>query len=343
MVGRIAASLLLLAGQSAAPAPTWKSAQELTVITAPTWKSAQELTVINSGPWPVSEPEAGGMLRRLPFAAKGVVRSTIYGASEDTAGLAVRFRSDARTLLINASVTSAGEEMPHMPASGESGFDLYCFDPSSKSYRWLALWTPAGHAHPWPTAATGTLTGSAPLPALEGGATREFILYLPLYNGVKYVSIGVEGPASLLPSPTASPRPAPVVVYGTSITQGGVVSRPGMAWTNIVGRSLGRNVLNFGYSGQGYMEISVATFLVKVEDAGAFVIDCNPNMAHVDWCGLCGSQDPTGKCLCSKNAGGHGGAGPGGIRNRTVPLVHSMRSRGHPTTPIVLSEGTRCE
>eukprot|EP01050_Picozoa_sp_SAG11_P006388 SAG11_NODE_493_length_8965_cov_4.112339_5_plen_660_part_00 len=123
--------------------------------------------------------------------------------------------------------------------------------------------------------------------------------------------------------------------------QGGVVSRPGMAFTNIIGRSLGRDVLNFGYSGQGYMETSVATFLVKIEDSGAFVIDCNPNMAHVDWCGICGTQDPTGTCPCSKNAGGHGGAGPGGIRNRTIPLVRSIRSRGHPTTPIVLSEGTR--
>ena len=55
-----------------------------------------------------------------------------------------------------------------------------------------------------------------------------------------------------------SPRPAPVVFYGTSITQGGVVSRPGMAFTNIIGRSLSRDVLNFGYSGQGYMELSVA-------------------------------------------------------------------------------------
>eukprot|EP01050_Picozoa_sp_SAG11_P006387 SAG11_NODE_493_length_8965_cov_4.112339_4_plen_804_part_00 len=185
------------------------------------WKSAQQLTVINNGPWPVSEPEAGGMLRRLPFAAKSVVRPTIYGASQDTAGLAVRFRSNARELLINASVTSASEEMPHMPATGASGFDLYCWDDASQSYRWLALWTPAAHQHPWPTAASGSLSGDAPLPALEGGAAREFVLYLPLYNGVEYVSIGVERGASLLPSPPKHPRPAPVVFYGTSITQVG--------------------------------------------------------------------------------------------------------------------------
>eukprot|EP00729_Bicosta_minor_P027345 gene27345-27024_t len=146
---------------------------------AKVWKSAEELTVINAGPWPVSEEAAGGMLRRLPFAAKAVVRPTIYYGSEDTAGLAIRFRSNAQTLFINASVTSSSLEMAHMPATGESGFDLYCWDGGSKSYRWVALWTPA-----WHTAEVSSLTGAAPLPALEAQDDREYVLYMPLYNGV---------------------------------------------------------------------------------------------------------------------------------------------------------------
>jgi len=73
------------------------------------------------------------------------------------------------------------------------------------------VWTPAGNAQPWPTAATGALTGPVALPALASGATREFILYLPLYNGVEHVSIGVEAGATLLPYPRPAPRPAPVV------------------------------------------------------------------------------------------------------------------------------------
>ena len=84
------------------------------------------------------------------------------------------------------------------PKRTRAGFDLYCWDDASQSYRWLALWTPAGHARPWPIAAYGELTGGAPLPALTAGATREFVLYLPLYNGVKYVSIGVEGWAHII-------------------------------------------------------------------------------------------------------------------------------------------------
>ena len=245
------------------------------------WKSAQDLQIVNVGPWPVSENATGGMLRRLPFASKGVVRDTIYRASEYTAGLAVHFRSNASTLLINASVLSSSMEMPHMPATGESGFDLYCWDVHTLQFRWLSLWTTADHhATPWPVASSGSLIGTAELPPLESNFTREFLLYLPLYNGVRYLELGVNVGAVLAASPTPSPRPAPIIFYGTSITQGGVVSRPGMAFTNIIGRTLGREVLNFGYSGQGYMEISVAEFLVKVKDAGAFVIDCNPNMVR---------------------------------------------------------------
>ena len=65
------------------------------------------------------------------------------------------------------------------------------------------------------------------------------------------------------------------------------------------------------------------------------MIDCNPNMAHVDACGICGAQDPSGRCPCTAHAG------PAGIRNRTVPLVRYIRARGHATTPVVLAEGTR--
>ena len=60
--------------------------------------------------------------------------------------------------------------------------------------------------------ASGALHAScALLPALESGATREFVLYLPLYNGVEFVKVGVDPDASLLPSPIQSPRPPPVV------------------------------------------------------------------------------------------------------------------------------------
>ena len=72
---------------------------------------------------------------------------------------------------------SAALDMPHMPATGVSGFDLYAWDELEvHGYRWAAGWTP-----PWgqQTGAVGTLA-SGLSPTLQ-----RFALYLPLYNGQK--------------------------------------------------------------------------------------------------------------------------------------------------------------
>ena len=50
----------------------------------------------------------------------------------------------------------------------------------------------------------------------------------------------------------------PVVFYGTSITQGGCASRPGMSYTAIVGRKLNLDFVNQGFSGNGLGEPEVA-------------------------------------------------------------------------------------
>ncbi len=75
------------------------------------------------------------------------------------------------------------------------------------------------------------------------------------------------------------PRPiAPILFYGTSITQGGCASRPGMAFPSILGRRLARPILNFGFSGNGRMEVEVAKFLAELDPA-VFILDCMANMA----------------------------------------------------------------
>jgi hypothetical protein len=106
-------------------------------------------------------------------------------------------------------LTKANLAMPHMPATGVSGLDLYAKDADGK-WRWLAIGRPTAQTN------TATLTSNLP----EG--RREFMLYLPLYNGVTSVEIGVGKGRSLF---KADPRPAghdkPILFYGTSITQGG--------------------------------------------------------------------------------------------------------------------------
>jgi hypothetical protein len=230
---------------------------------------------------------------RLPAKAEGVVRAPVWSLSHDSAGLCVRFVTDATSISARWSLTKANLAMPHMAATGVSGVDLYVRD--AGKWRWLA--------NGKPTAQTNTATLAGSLPA----GRREFLLYLPLYNGVTSVEIGVPKGSSLAKAP---PRPAdhakPIVFYGTSITQGGCASRPGTCHPAILGRRFDRPVINLGFSGNGIMEPEVAALLAELDPA-VFVIDCLPNMDAK------------------------------GVSERAEKLVKTIRA-AHAKTPILLVE-----
>ena len=105
---------------------------------------------------------------------------------------------------------------------------------------------------------TGRQRSAASDSSWAGPRLREYGLYLPLYNGVESLKIGV----SMLRRLPGSRRDAkPVVFYGTSITHGGCASRPGMVHTAILGRRLDRPVVNLGFSGNGRMDAAVGEYL----------------------------------------------------------------------------------
>lgn len=225
-----------------------------------TWRDAKSLTIEGQG-W--SETESP--YDRFPAKAKKQVRPAVWSLSQQSAGICVRFRSNATAIHAKWNLRSARLEMPHMPATGVSGLDLYARDDDGR-WRWVANGRPSKQEN------SGKLVSG--LTAND----REFLVYLPLYNGVTAVEIGVPKGSTLEPG---GPRPAskakPVVFYGTSITQGGCASRPGMVHTAILGRWIDRPVINLGFSGNGRMEKEVAELMTEI-DAACYVIDCLPNI-----------------------------------------------------------------
>ena len=106
---------------------------------------------------------------------------------------------------------------------------------------------------------------------------REYMLYLPLYDGLVSLAIGVDSLATIDQPLIDYPiRKKPVVFYGTSILQGGCASRPGMAHTNIISRRLNRECINLGFSGNALLDLEVAKVIAEV-DASVFVLDFVPN------------------------------------------------------------------
>ena len=199
---------------------------------------------------------------RLPKRAKGVVRDAVWNLSRHSAGMLARFRTDADQIWIDYEVTSDRLAMPHMPATGVSGVDLYATDDQG-DWRWLSVAQPTAK-----TTKARLIAGITP-------QRREFAAYLPLYNGTESMKIGV--PASATFEPIAPRKKKPILFYGTSITHGACASRPGMPHPAILGRRLNRPVINLGFSGNGRMEAEVGQFLCELDPA-VYVIDCLPNM-----------------------------------------------------------------
>jgi hypothetical protein len=205
--------------------------------------------------------------------------------------MAIRFRSNATSISVRYTLRSDRLAMPHMPATGVSGIDLYARDDDGR-WRWVNVTRP-----------TSKQVEAKLGDTLDAG-TREYMAYLPLYNGIDELQFGVPVGSMFEPLPQ---RAKPMVFYGTSITHGACASRPGMCHPSILGRRLDRPVLNLGFSGNGRLEIEVSELMSEL-DASVFVIDCLPNLSN-----------------------------PQDVADRTAPLVHRLRAAGT-TIPIVLVE-----
>jgi len=198
---------------------------------------------------------------RLPADAEGKVTKAVWSLSRHSAGMMVRFRTDATAIHVHYKLLKGSLAMSHMPATGVSGVDLYARDDSG-AWRWVQVARPASQE-----VKVQLIRGLAP-------GVREYAAYLPLYNGAEFLHIGVPTGSSF---EGLAPRQQPIVFYGTSITHGACASRPGMVHTAILGRRFDCPVVNLGFSGNGRMHQEVGDYLTQV-DAAAFVIDCLPNM-----------------------------------------------------------------
>ena len=209
--------------------------------------------------------EEGPRYRRLPERLNGVVREPLWRLGTNSAGLYIRFRSDAPE--IYAHWTNTGYHMPHMTDCGVGGLDLYV---------WLdGQWAFAGSGFEW-----GPIKDEhkRKLVGNMEPEMREYMLYLSLYDEVKSLELGVPEGYTLEQPRLDSPRSeSPVVMYGTSILQGGCASRPGMAHTNILARRLDRTVINLGFSGNAFLDYEIAELMAKVQNPAVYVLDYVPN------------------------------------------------------------------
>ena len=235
--------------------------------------------------------------QRLPVEFKNTVRAAVWDRSKKSAGLSICFSTDSKEIVVRYKVRGS-HAMAHMPATGVSGLDLYSYDKHGNE-----VWLKGNYSF------KDTCTYKyGPIEMKDGrGKYNRYTLFLPLYNEVTWMEIGVEDGAKFRFEVPATIKP--IVAYGTSICQGACASRPAMAWTNILQRRLDRTVVNLGFSGNAMYENEVIDIVSEV-DAAVYILDGMPNAFSIK-----------GEAL----------------QDTLVNAVKRLRSR-RPDTPVILTD-----
>lgn len=227
---------------------------------------------------------SGSYFSRLPIDIKGVVREAVWDLGQNSSGIAVRFYSNSPVIGVKWELLN-NFNMFHMTGAGIRGLDLYTLEGGE----WLFV----GTAQPYKIEGSNKICRAIARSKIEplrdadgnqiGDGGREYLLYLPLYDGALKVEVGVDSSSSIgVPKnldlvPQAGDKP--IVFYGTSVTQGGCASRPGMSYTSIIERKLHTETINLGFSGNGRMDKIMADKISTIK-AKAFFIDCLANCTY---------------------------------------------------------------
>lgn len=207
-----------------------------------------------------------GKYRRMPETVAKSVSEGVYVLHTNTAGGRVRFVTDTPYIAIYAKMDGLGK-MSHFALTGSIGFDLYVDNYYVKTF-----------VPPFDIE-----DGYESIFEFGKKEKREITINLPLYSNVNELYIGLQE-KSLLTEATPYENSKPIVYYGSSITQGGCASRPGMSYQSIVSRTFNYDYLNLGFSGNAKAEDEMIEY-IKNLDMSAFVYDYDynaPTVQHLE-------------------------------------------------------------
>ena len=224
---------------------------------------------------------------RVDTSAYKITNAYIQRLLSNPAGMALVFKTNSTSIQVKWCVADF-KPSPTLTPAANKGLDLYI--------KKQGAWQYAGTAKPDSSCSVGMIAANM------DSSEKECLLYLPLYEELKSIQVGVDQQATI--NSADYPVRNKVLVYGSSITQGAAASRPGLAYPAILERKSGISFLNLGLSGSAKMENYMADLIATI-DADAYILDCVPNSS------------------------------PQIIKERTAYLVKTIRDK-HPGKPIIV-------
>lgn len=189
-----------------------------------------------------------------------------------TAGGRIRFKTNSKYVAIYRNLVffkEGGGKLPHMPAVGSSGYDIYLVENGQQIF--YRSFIPEYNFN----------ETFEQVIDFEDDSEKDIIIHMPLYNGCSSMYIGLQENAYIKES-SGYKKASPMLFYGSSITQGGCASRPGNAYTAMVARWLDADHINLGFSGSGKSEPDMIDYIASL-DMSFLVYDYDHNAGSVDY------------------------------------------------------------
>ena len=204
-----------------------------------------------------------GKFRRLPESVAKEVSSGVHVLHSVTAGGRVKFRTNA--LSVGFVFEIEPYQLSTMPLSSASGFEIFADGKYEKTV-FVSLDTKKQLDEVETMKATVQFSKKK---------MREITVYFPLYCRVRKVEIGLESGSEVLPSADYA-KQAPIVYYGSSITQGCCASKSSCIYPAFIERWTHTDFWNLGFAGNCRGEERMREYLATLP-MSVFVLDYDYN------------------------------------------------------------------
>ena len=195
-------------------------------------------------------------------------KTSVYSHARESAGGRIRFSTNSLYIVIKAVFPIYVSDYAASMKAGKTGFDVYIDnDEESIYYGTISPSVLPTENKKW------SYEGAVEFPTEE---TRNITIYFPIANEVSEVYVGVKNTAVVGKNAAAYEDAAPIVFYGSSITQGGCVTRPGNTYVNTIGRMLNRDYIDLGVWGSAMGQGKFAEYIAGL-DMSIFVFDYDHN------------------------------------------------------------------
>ncbi len=203
--------------------------------------------------------------------------NNVYSHAREAAGGRIRFNTNSANVSVRATLKNHFADYAKSMVDGKYGFDVYVDTAEGSTYAGtISVKTVPTQDDPEVAVdvnVEGTIT-------FDDAAERNLTVYFPITIEVKSVEIGIDTGSTLGAHNVSYVENEKILFYGSSITQGGAVTKPGNTYVNIVGRNLNMDYLNLGMWGSCKGQAEFAEYIADLKDTEgftAFVYDYDHN------------------------------------------------------------------